>query len=396
MRPGRAPPSSMAKPAGVYDALVVGGGLNGLASLYHLARLGARRLGLLERFRLGHDRGSSHGAARITRSAYAKAVYARLMQHLHAEEWPRLEREAGARLVHPNPGCFFGPPGDAIQKYAAAVREAGARVDWLTPAEGRRRFPQFRFEGAAGVLLDHTAGAIDAPAALAALARLARRGGAEIFEETPVLRIDPLRAPIEVETARGLFRAERLVVAAGAWAGELLPFLKARLRPARQTVAYFHPEGRAEDYRIGRFPVWVYLGEEENDHYYGMPEFGREGIKVARHLAQEIEDDPEEVLGEADPARIEELRAFLAREFTAPPRRLAGWEHCLYTNTATEDFLLDLHPENPRIAVGAGFSGHGFKFGPLTGRVLAELVLNGRTSVPEFERAREAFSLAGP
>ncbi|MBI2177843.1 MAG: FAD-dependent oxidoreductase, partial [Candidatus Tectomicrobia bacterium] len=89
-----------------------------------------------------------------------------------------------------------------------------------------------------------------------------------------------------------------------------------------------------------------------------------------------------------------ELRAFWSRQFMAPLRGLAGTERCLYTNTKTEDFLIGLHPADPRIAIGAGFSGHGFKFGPLTGRLLAELVLRGKTTDPDLERARAAFSLS--
>ena len=377
-----------------FDVLVIGGGLNGLASLYHLLRLGARNLGLVERFRLGHGRGSSHGHARITRSTYVSPLYVRLMRVLHAEEWPRLERDAGERLVHPCPGCFFGPPGETIRTYAAAVREAEAHVDWLSPAEGRKRFPQFRFEDAEGVLLDHTAGVIAAARTLSALEGICRRGGVQVVEETPVLGIDPSRHPIEVATPRGVLQAERLVVTPGAWAGSLLPFLRPRLKIARQTVAYLLPEGRAEDYLIERFPVWVYLADGENNTFYGMPEFGREGVKVARHLCHGFDDDPEAEPAEAEPARIEELRAFWGRQFTAPLRGLAGTESCLYTNTETEDFLIGLHPDDPRIAIGAGFSGHGFKFGPLTGRVLAEFVLNGKTTIPEFEQARAAFSLS--
>lgn len=397
MRAGEAAtrgPPLRGEPAVAFDVLVIGGGLNGLASLYHLLRLGARNLGLAERFRLGHERGSSHGQARITRSTYVSPLYVRLMRVLHAEEWPRLERDAGERLVHPSSGCFFGPPGEMIRTYAAAVREAEARVDWLSPAEGRRRFPQFRFEDTEGVLLDHTAGVIAAARTLSALEKICRRGGVEVMEETPVLGIDPSHHPIEVATSRGTLQAERLIVAAGAWTGALLPFLRPRLKAARQTVAYFQPDGPAGDYRIGRFPVWVYLADGENNVFYGMPEFGREGVKIARHLSRGLDDDPDAAPAEAEPSRVEELRVFWSRQFMASLRGLAGTERCLYTNTETEDFLIGLHPADPRIAIGAGFSGHGFKFGPLTGRLLAELVLHGKTTEPELERARAAFSLS--
>ncbi len=379
----------------IYEVVVIGSGLNGLATLYHLHRLGLRNLALIERFELEHDRGSSHGHARITRSTYDSANYVRLMQVVRAEEWPRLERDAGLQLVHPNPVCVYGPPGKTIEKYAEAVKEIGAEVDWLESAEARRRFPQFRFPGAEGVLLDHTAGVIAAAKTISALARLCRERGVDVFEREPAKILDPSSDPIELETGRGVIKSERVVVTAGAWAPEIFPFLRDRLKVARQTVGYFRPEGPPEDYRIGRFPSWIYLvPESENIHFYGMPEFGREGIKVARHGMSESEDDPNESPAEADPAKVEELFAFLAAHFTAAGQRLAGTEHCLYTNTASEDFILDLHPQNPRIAIGAGFSGHGFKFGPLTGRILAELVTAGKTSVPEFEGMRTAFSIS--
>ena len=194
---------------GAYEAVVVGGGLNGLAAAYHLTRLGVKKLALIEQFRLGHDRGSSHGMSRITRSVYHDPDYVRLMQHVHTEEWPRLERDSGAKLLHPNPGCFFGPPGRTIDSYAASVQKAGAQVEWVAPAEARRVFPQFRFENCEGVLLDRTAGIIAAAETIAALIKLCRESGADIFEETPVTSIDPLKDPIEIQTARGRIFTER-------------------------------------------------------------------------------------------------------------------------------------------------------------------------------------------
>ena len=148
--------------SGAFDALVIGGGVNGLSALYHLARLGVGRLGLVERFSIGHERGSSHGAARITRSAYTAPEYVRLMQWVHAEEWPRLEKDAGTRLVHPNPGLFAGAPCEGFNSYIRAVEQEGVDVDVVTPDEARRLYPQFKLEGVERVLLDRTAGIVSA------------------------------------------------------------------------------------------------------------------------------------------------------------------------------------------------------------------------------------------
>lgn len=377
----------------VYEALVIGGGINGLSALYHLHRLGCRRLGLVERFRPGHSRGSSHGHSRVTRSAYVDPGYVRLMQVVHGQEWPRLERDVGRTLIHRTPGCFYGSPGGKYERYARAVAEAGADVEQIGVTEARRRFPQLRFEGAGGVLHDHTAGLVAAAETISALIDLCRRNGVEAYEETRVLGIDLARDPIRVETDRGPLEAERLVVTAGSWASELLPFLRQRLKVIRQAVFYFKADGPAEDFQVGRFPVWGYFGDGENNIYYGLPAFGREGFKAARHITSGSGDDPEEVPERVDEREIGLVRAFLDREFIPRIERLLDAETCLYTMTGTEDFIIDLHPDNPRVAVGASCSGHGFKFGPLTGRVLAELALKGRTEVPEFEAMRGRFAI---
>ena len=191
---------------GIFDALVIGGGVNGLSALYHFARLGVSRLGLVEQFAIGHERGSSHGAARITRSAYAAPEYVRLMQWVHAEEWPRLEKDAGTRLVYPNPGLFAGAPCDGFNSYIRAVEQEGVDVDVVTPDEARQLYPQFKLEGVERVLLDRTAGIVAASETMESLARLARENGVRIFENTVVHGLDPAPSPSSSRPAPGFSR----------------------------------------------------------------------------------------------------------------------------------------------------------------------------------------------
>lgn len=376
-----------------FDAVVVGAGIHGLSTAWNLVRLGAPRVALVERFRVGHDRGSSHGASRITRTSYASALYARLVVVAQREDWPRLERDAGSRLVHPAPGLFFGPPGGGIEAYARAVTEAGAPVDRLDAAEARRRFPAFAFPGDPVVLTDRSAGVIAAAETIAALARLVRAAGVEVLEETEVLSVEADSDRAVVRTPRGTFAADHAIVTAGAWSGRLVPSLAPRLSVVRQTVVYVAPPpGDPAASRAPAFPVWVWLGRDEHDHFYGLPEFGRPGLKAARHATGAGDDDPDAPAGPPPAAAVEEVVSFLAREWRSPPARVLATERCLYTNTPTQDFVLGPLPGSPRVLVGAACSGHAFKFGPLVGRLLAETALRGRSSCPEFEGVRGNLS----
>jgi len=380
--------------AAAFGALVVGGGVHGLSTAWQLATRGVERVALVERFRLHHDRGSSHGQARITRTTYSDERYVRLVGVAHAEDWPRLERESERTLIHRCDGLFFGPPEGDLPRWAAAVAAAGAGgVQRLEVAEARRRFPAFAFPDAEFVLHDTTGGVVAAADTLLALDRRCRVEGVHVLEETRVLAIDPTTDPVVIDTDRGRLLAERVVVTAGAWVQSLVPAMRGAVGVSRQHVGYFDA-GPAGDF--GRFPVWVYLGDGARGLYYGLPAFGGPGIKAALHGVGERDDDPEAHPG-PDPDAIARVREFLASQLSIPVGKVVRAETCLYTNTPDERFVIGPLPGYPNVVVGSICSGHGFKFGPLAGRLLAGLVTDGTTGVPEFERHREAFALpTGP
>jgi len=383
-------------PPAAFGALVVGGGVHGLAAAWQLARAraaggsGVERVALVERFRLHHDRGSSHGQARITRTTYSDERYVHLVGVAHAEDWPRLERESEKTLIHRCDGVFFGPPEGDIGRWAAAVSAAGAAgVARLDVREARRRFPAFAFPDAAFVLHDTTGGVVAAADTLLALDRRCRVEGVHVLEETRALSIDPSSQPVVVETDRGRLLAERVVVTAGAWVATLVPAMRGAVRVSRQHVGYFDVGAAGE---FGRFPVWVYLGDEARGLHYGLPAFGRPGIKAALHGVSASADDPDEHPG-PDAGAIARVREFLSHQLAVPVGPELHAETCLYTNTSDERFVIGPLPGHANVVVGSICSGHGFKFGPLMGRLLAELVTDGTTSVPEFEKNRAAFAL---
>ncbi len=376
-----------------FHTLVIGGGVAGLATAWQLARTGGERIGVVERFRLGHAHGSSHGAGRITRTSYTDSVYMRLAQLAHVEEWPRLERDAGMKLIHPCDGAFFGPAGSAFDSYVAAAAEVDAGVELIDVAEARRRFPLFRFPDAAGVLHDHTAGVVAADGTIRALATRCSVEGVFTLEETRVLGIDPSRDPIVIETDRGQLLAERLVITAGAWLPALRPEFAPRLTVRRQSVGYFQLDAPAAAVQPGAFPVWIHTGSPDNSYgYYGLPEFGVAGIKAGHHQTGGASQDPDGDAA-ADAQTLAHIQAFLHEQLSVPVIARVHAETCLYTNTDDEDFILGRLPGDPRIVIGSPCSGHGFKFAPLTGRILAELSRDGVTTVPAFEAARERFAI---
>lgn len=370
----------------VYDVIVVGAGINGLSAAYHLLRRGAGQIAVLEQFEIAHGMGSSHGASRITRSTYSTPKYVELIQVAHSQEWPRWARDAGREFLHPTPGCFFGPGNQAYIESLESLSELQLAVEILNPAQARVAFPGFAFPDSQLVVRDLTCAVVAAADTVRWLATQVARS-AQLIENCPVLTIEPGKDLIRLHTAQGAFACERLVVTAGAWMGHLFPELAGRLQVAHQDVGYFAIEGADE------FPVWVYC-PQEGDSFYGLPAFQRPGAKVARHRTGPQGDQPDRPIPKVMPATVQaELEAFVAAQFVNPAT-CVGYEACLYTNTRSEDFILDHHPDDPRIVVGSACSGHGFKFGPLSGRLLTELLLDGKTSLDVFEKHRDAFRLS--
>jgi len=314
----------------------------------------------------------------------------RLTRVAHAEDWPLLERESERTLIHRCDGLFFGPPEGDLERWAAAVAAAGASgVERLEVREARRRFPAFALPDSEFVLHDTTGGVVAAAETLLALDRRCRVEGVHVLEETRVLAIDPSSDPVVVDTDRGRLLAERVVVTAGAWVAGLVPAMRGAVSVSRQHVGYFDVGPAGE---FGRFPVWVYLGGDASGLFYGLPAFGRPGIKAALHGVSASGDDPETHPG-PDAQAIAGVRSFLASQLALPIGDTLHAETCLYTNTPDEHFVIGPLPGHANVVVGSICSGHGFKFGPLMGRILAGLVLDGTSGVPEFERCREAFAV---
>ena len=240
--------------------VIIGAGAMGSATAYHLARRGEPVV-LIEQFALGHDRGSSHGAARITRHSYADPAYARLMPAAF-RAWKDLEADAGETIYFRTGGVSFSPDGvDYVSQVAANLAELGV-PHWRSSGQAwNARYPAYSLPETYDVVFEPDAGMVAAARAVALQVELARFHGGDrtrVLDQTPVRRIDLDGGRPVVVTDTAKITAERLIVSAGAWVNRLLPGLAVPLRVTRQQVMYFEPTDVAP-FRIGRFPVFIYV-----------------------------------------------------------------------------------------------------------------------------------------
>ncbi len=366
-----------------YDVIVIGAGGAGSSSALELARRGKRVL-LLERFQVGHDRGSSHGHSRIFRFAYDEADYARLaMEALGA--WRQLETDSGESLLTLTGGLDLGPVGnESLERTAAGMTAAGAGFERLTAPELMGRFPQWRVPENWSALYSEDAGIVAPTHTVEVLAALARAAGAELLEMTAVTGINLER--LSVETSRGRFAAEQIVIAAGAWLTDLLPDLELPLRVTLESSAYFAPRD-LEAFKPERFPLFINHQSLE----YGFPAFGLPGVKLGAHQSGEV-TSAEQRSYEVPAETLSNLHGFLERFLPGQNWHLIAAKTCLYTNTPSHDFLLDTHPASDKLLIVSPCSGHGFKFAPLIGALVADR-LEGKTNPFHFPRFRRDEAL---
>ena len=361
-----------------FDAIVIGVGGMGSAATYHLARRGARVLGL-EQFDIPHDLGSSHGVNRIIRLAYAEdPAYVPLLRRAY-RLWRELEAVAGERLLVITGGLDVGPPDSRI--VAGSLHSCAVHAiphETLGPAEVHERFPGYRLPDEFVGVLQPDGGFLMSERCIVAHVAAARAAGAEVHAREGVTSWAPCDGGVAVQTARGEYRARRLVITAGPWASRVVPALRRLARPERQVLLWAEPR-RPEFFRPDNFPVFNMQAPE--GHYYGFPVYGVPGFKIGRyhHLGQAA--DPDSVDRETHPEDERVLREGLERYFPDAAGPTLAMKTCLFTNSPDEHFILDHHPEVPSAVIAAGFSGHGYKFCSVVGEIMAELALDGGSSL---------------
>lgn len=374
-----------------FEIVVVGGGIIGAATAEVLTRRG-KRVALVERRSPAHEHGSSHGDGRIIRYTYPEAIYIAMAQRVY-HAWSAIEARCGEILVETTGGWECGPASSPqLAELQSSFELHGIDYEALGPEETSHRFPQLWLPEGSRALYQADGGIVRAERAVRALWRVVEASGAAIRSGAHVTAIEAGDSEVRVVLEDGqILTADSVVLAVGGWAAGLTAELGLELPLAvsRETVAYFPlVAGSTLDHSLRALPTVIDYHTSEQP-FYCLPKIDVPGVKIGWHHSGPVidPDDPEDPV--SSQRIVDRISRFVAERFPALDPRPLGTLSCLYTNTPDYHFVIDRHPTCERVVIGAGFSGHGFKFGPVIGEILADLATGAE---PAFDL--ETFRIA--
>jgi len=381
-----------APPETNFDVIVLGVGSMGASACYHLAKRGYRVLGI-EQFDIPHEYGSHAGQSRVIRKAYGEGSgYVPLLERAY-QNWKTLESETGSQVYYKTGLLYFAEPDDAFLKSViSSSQKYNIPIDFLSEAECSQKYPQFKLPKHFQRLFEHDAGFITPEKSILLLVEQALRKGAVIRTREKAIEWKREKGTITLTTNKGNYQAKKLILTAGAWTSKLIPSISSKLTVTRQAIAWVKTK-TWEDFTLGTFPCWLLKNKDYG--FYGFPilpsgNFGGPlGMKLALHYPGEI-IDPDTGNRTAPDSDEKILVDFLNEFIPNGYERTLTVKTCLYTNSPDTNFIIDyLNGFDKDVAFAAGFSGHGFKFVSVIGEILADLVINGTTSLPiEFLSAK--------
>jgi sarcosine oxidase len=370
-----------------YDVIVAGLGTAGSAACLNLSRRGYRVLGI-DPFGPPHRRGSHHGASRSVRRAYLEGTAYVPMAMRSWELWRRLERDTGQTLLVTTGNLTIGPPeSPAVSGFMASARAYDIPHEVLTAAEVHRRWPLLAPPASFAAGLEKEAGIVFPEAAITAFLAEAAKAGADLRVADRLVRWTESKAGVRVWTTGASYEAGRLLVATGAWAPRLLDLPANVLSPKRVPVHWVTPPA-GDAFLLGRFPVnfWQVPAEDVPGRaqgrveFYSLPVAGSETrVKAAFHNGL-ADCNPDTVVRTVSQEEVQAIRTVLSRWLPALEHRPIASEVCLYTLTPDGHFYLGKRPGTENVFAVA-LSGHGFKFAPVLGEILADVVTGVAPSV---------------
>jgi sarcosine oxidase len=375
-----------------FDTIVVGLGAMGSAAVYQLAKRGNRVLGV-DRFSPPHPNGSSHGESRIIRQAIGEGEGYVPFALRSYELWREIEKvtaknlltiTGGLTLQSQNNEAVMHGRRDFLSEAIRCAKNFNIRHEILETADIRKRYPQFAVTDERGYY-EYETGFLRPEACIEAQVDLARKHGAAVQTDEIVVSVErDGNSAVTVKTNHGSYRAEKVIVTAGAWIARFLPPAYAHLFKVYRQVMYWF--AIREDYRAifaaPEFPIFIWIfGKGSEFGFYGFPTLDGKTIKIATEQFA-ASTDPDHVHRDVG---IEEIRSiyndYLRDRLPGISDRCLTAATCLYTTTSDSHFVIDAHPENERIIIASPCSGHGFKHSAAIGEALAEQVIDGKSKV---------------
>ena len=371
----------------IFDVAVIGAGVFGAWTAWHLAKRG-KRVALMEAYGPAHSRASSGGETRIIRMGYgADELYTRWSQQ-SLEQWKKFFQASKAPLFHETGVLWLGGEDDSqLRRTAATLKRCKVRYEEFDRAALEAKYPQVSFEDIKAGILEPHSGVLMARRAVAMLVEDALRLGVE-YCSAQILKPAGSGRLEQVVTSQGeRFSTEQFVFACGAWLGKVFPeVLGERIFPTRQEVFFFGIPGGDTRFAAPALPTWLF----QEDLFYGMPDIESRGLKIAYDGHGE-RVDPDTQSRIVTPAMRERARTYVERRFPALKEApIVETRVCQYENTSSGDFLIDRHPGMENVWFVGGGSGHGFKHGPAVGEYVTGRILDRLEPEPRFSLASKA------
>lgn len=351
----------------------------GMATAYSLLKRGVKRVLVLERHTIGHDRAASTDNSKAIRFEYAEQLMYSLMVGRSLELWRELEAATGAQLyVNCGVVCWGRGERSFAERSYETLKPLGSPIAELSPDDLQRRFPQFSAADMTYATHNTEGGFLRASDCVAGFTQEVHRLGGEIREAAPVAGISQDGQTVRARLENGdVVAASRLILTVGAWGASFFPRLGLNLPLTAHKQQVVYMSGLSREFSPEQFPVFLNLDHE----FYGFPLDSAGLFKTSIHLPGPLMNP--DVPQPPDESFTEEIVSLLERYIPQGAKgKIAGARVCMYAMTPDEDFIIDEFPGYPNVVLGAGFSGHGFKFAPLMGELLASLSLGEPSEFP--------------
>jgi sarcosine oxidase len=386
-----------------FDTIVCGLGAMGSAALYQLAKRGNKALGL-DRFSPPHANGSSHGESRIIRQAIGEGeAYVPLVLRSY-ELWREIEKATGRELLtitggltlesQNGGGVLHGRP-DFLDQAIRCAKKFDIRHEIFETADIRKRYPQFTVTDERAYF-EYETGFLRPELCLEAQLHLARRRGAAVQTDETVVSVESRGdAGVTVQTSRGAYSAEKVIIAAGPWIGGFLPPPYAHLfKVYRQVMYWFDIKEDCSRFAPPGFPIFIWIFATGGEFgFYGFPTLDGKTIKIATEQFTAI-SDPDHAHRAVGMEEAESMyKDYVQGRLPGIADRCGAAASCLYTTTPDSNFVIDVHPDSDRVIIASPCSGHGFKHSAAIGEALAQQVIDGKSKIDIGSFSMKRFNI---